>query len=69
MTNDVDPLKRGGHHQDEVARNTSPGLSARHSFVGLMIFVRPPSRFTRVAQSDVPPGPSPDGFSSHTSSP
>src|SRR6516165_10957594 len=39
-----------------------------HSFVGLMIGARrPPNCLIRTAKSDVPPGPSPVGFSSQHS--
>ncbi len=34
------------------------------SFIGLMIVTSPPRPPTRDARSDVPPGPSPVGFSS-----
>src|SRR5262249_1287898 len=41
--------------------------AADYSFVGLIMASRPPNRFMRAAKSDVPPTPSPVGFSSHTS--
>src|SRR5262249_35089790 len=40
--------------------------SADHSFVGLMMDRLLPSRRIRSAKSEVPPGPSPVAFSSHT---